>query len=371
MGGFEGATHINRHGQRQDMIAGTRHDAMALADYQILKQLGLGGARESVRWHLIEKKPGSYDFTSVEPIAAAAAETDIEVQWTLCHYGYPDGLDILSPDFISRFTDFALHTWRFLRDATKGPLLITPINEISFFTWAGCRDIMNPFAHGRDTEFKQQLVRATLACCRELLRHDDTVRFVFPEPIIHVVPPHDRPELAGNAHAQNESQFEAWEIITGRKYPELGGEERFLRIMGVNFYHANQWEFPSNRLRWEDTPRDPRWKPLWQMLADVSRRFDNRPLFIAETSHFGTGRPRWITEIGAEVLAAIDSGVPIQGICIYPVLDRYDWEDPTHWHSSGLIEVVVADGSYSRVLSPEYLGALQDVQRMFAERGFA
>ena len=57
-------------------------------------------------------------------------------------------------------------------------------------------------------------------------------------------------------------------MLAGVREPELGGHPRYLDIMGANFYHSNQWEFPDTRLRWEDTPRDARWKPFHRMLVD-------------------------------------------------------------------------------------------------------
>src|SRR5205814_4597880 len=72
LGGFECSTHHRRAGLRLDLIAATRHDQFALADYQRLRDVGIRTVREGVRWHLVEAKPGCYDFSSVKPIARAA-----------------------------------------------------------------------------------------------------------------------------------------------------------------------------------------------------------------------------------------------------------------------------------------------------------
>ena len=95
-----------------------------------------------------------------------------------------------------------------------------------------------------------------------------------------------------------------------------------------------------------------------------------RPIFVAETSHFGIGRPRWIREIAWEVYQARRYGTPVEGICIYPILDRYDWADPTHWHNSGLWDLAPDEnGSLRRVLNEEYAAALRCSQKMLAEIG--
>ncbi len=72
MGGFESACHINGQGRRLDMIGQTQHDIQAEQDYALVKSQGIQTVRDGVRWPLIEKKPGVYDFSSLEPMAAAA-----------------------------------------------------------------------------------------------------------------------------------------------------------------------------------------------------------------------------------------------------------------------------------------------------------
>src|SRR5262249_30745841 len=67
-GGFECSTHKRRSGKRLDLIAATKHDQFAHSDYRGLQEQGLRVAREGVRWHLVEKVPNHYDFSSVLPI---------------------------------------------------------------------------------------------------------------------------------------------------------------------------------------------------------------------------------------------------------------------------------------------------------------
>ncbi|RYI87935.1 MAG: beta-glucosidase, partial [Acetobacteraceae bacterium] len=53
LGGFECSTQRRRDGRRLDLIAGTRHDLMAVEDYRQLVEHGIKAARDGVRWHLI------------------------------------------------------------------------------------------------------------------------------------------------------------------------------------------------------------------------------------------------------------------------------------------------------------------------------
>ena len=63
MGGFESSCQINSEGARIDMIAELGHDVSAAADYRLLREAGLTGARDAVRWHLVDRG-GKYDWSS-------------------------------------------------------------------------------------------------------------------------------------------------------------------------------------------------------------------------------------------------------------------------------------------------------------------
>jgi hypothetical protein len=131
--------------------------------------------------------------------------------------------------------------------------------------------------------------------------------------------------------------------------------------MGLNYYHSNQWEHPDVRLRWDEEPRDDRWVPLRELLAEVYERY-RRPLFIGETSHFGAGRGGWLREVFDEVEQAIVGGVLMEGITLYPILDRPDWDDLEHWHNSGLWDLLPdEEGGLRRVLSEDYAAVLREL----------
>jgi beta-glucosidase/6-phospho-beta-glucosidase/beta-galactosidase len=351
MGGFECSTQVNRRGKRLDMIAAVGHDRQAEADYARLRQAGMATARDGLRWHLIDRN-GHYDWSSFEPMFAAARRTGVQVLWDLLHYGFPDGVDPFSTEFIHRFARFAAAATRFMRERSDDIPFFSPVNEISFFTWAACRDAMWPFAVGRDNEFKRQLVRAAIAAVDAIWSVDRRARICWPEPMIHVFPPRDCPDQAVQAAMEAESQFEAWDLI------RAAGPE-YLDIIGLNYYYGNQWEFGTRLfLDWEPEKRDDRWMPVPDMLANIHRRY-GRPMFMAETGHFGAGRAAWVLDIAADVDRAIAEGVPMEGICLYPIIDRFDWHDETHWHNSGLWNLRRnGNGQFDRVLHREYADAL-------------
>jgi len=298
----------------------------------------------------------------------AANKQGTQIIWTVCHYGWPDDLDIFSTEFIHRFERFCTTIARFR--ATHGDddvPFYTPINEISFLAWAaGYKGYIHPHARDRALELKRQLVRAAITGMEAIWAVQPNARFVHVDPLVHVVTPKAKPEKAQAAAAQREGQFQSWDMLAGRCCPELGGQDKYLDIMGLNFYHSNEWEHPDDRLRWEDNPRDPRWIPLHRLLEEVYLRY-RRPLFLAETSHFGVGRGPWIREIAEEICATLKIGVPLEGVCIYPILDRPDWENLNHWHNSGLWDLVPDNGILRRVLNEPYAADLRWAQNFVAE----
>ncbi len=362
LGGFESACHINGSGKRLDMIALTQHDVQVESDYARVREMGISSVREAVRWHLIEHG-GKFDFSSLASMVRAADAAGLQVGWTLCHYGWPQDIDIYAPEFIDRFARFCRETARFVKDHSDGIPCFTPINEISFVAWAIHTGVMFPYASGcagRAHLLKRQLVRAAIAGCEALWDIEPAARIVHVDPIIHIIAPSARPDLAPAAAAQRESQFEACDMLSGRAEPGLGGDSKYLDILGVNYYHSNQWEYLTNdRLHWH--LKDPRRMPLAEMLAGVYERY-RCPIFIAETSHVGIGRGEWIREIAGEVRLAIERGTPVGGICLYPIVDRPDWENFNHWHNSGLWDVEEKDGLLKRILCEEYAGDLRIAQ---------
>jgi beta-glucosidase/6-phospho-beta-glucosidase/beta-galactosidase len=286
------------------------------------------------------------------------------VIWNLCHYGWPDDTNLFSTAFVDRFARFCSEVARYFRAQSDDVPLYAPVNEMSFVSWAiGHRGWMFPHAVGRASEVKKQLVRAAIAGCEAVWSVDRRARFVHTDPLIHIIPPRDRPDLAEEAAAKTSWQFHVFDMLAGRIDPDLGGHPRYLDILGLNFYHANEWELPENRLRWEDTPRDERWVPLHRLLLEVHERY-RRPMIISETSHFGAGRVRWLREIIQEVRKALALGVGLEGVCIYPILDRPDWEDAEHWHNSGLWDLQRnGDDRLRRVLNEEYAAILRQAVR--------
>lgn len=323
MGGFECSTHRRWDGHRLDLIASSRHDQWAFQDYSALRKHGLITLRDGLRWHLIEATAGEYDWSSFLPMLKAAHEAQVEIIWDLSHYGIPDGLNIWRPEFVTRFARFAAETVRVIKNETGVTPLICPINEISFWAWAG-GDIalFNPMATGRALELKHQLVRATIAAIDAIREVDPSTRFITAEPLINVLPRIGHPAEKGPAEAYRQSQFEAFDMLVGESWPGLGGDPKYLDIIGLNYYSTNQWYLDGERL----SAASPGYRPLHDMLAEVYLRYGRRML-IAETGAEGESRSAWATHIFQETAKAQSKGIPLDGVCLYPVIDYPGWDD--------------------------------------------
>jgi hypothetical protein len=332
MGGFECASHQLLSGRRLDLTAATRHDRFVVQDYQRLHEYGIRVARDGISWHLIERSPYRYDFSSVLPMLRAARETETQIIWDLCHYGWPNDIDIFSAEFITRFAGMVRAFVHVLNEESDLPLFVAPLNEISFFAWAGGESAyLNPFASDRPHELKAQLVRAAIEGIEAAWSVNPRTRIVHTDPLINVVHNLARPEEFEVAEYYRLLMFQAWDMLAGRRRPELGGQEKYLDITGVNYYPNNQWlcgETSFHPERWLEVS-DPQYRPLSSLLREVYERY-HRPLFIAETGTESDARADWLRYVGSEVHQALDSKIPIEGICLYPIVDFPGWGDDRH-----------------------------------------
>jgi len=347
MGGFEGADHVNSRGVPLHMNSSNGHAALFAQDYAAMARLGLRTVRESIGWRVGTDAGGALDVARLHALSDAAQQHGLQVIWTLHHYGLPPGVDFFAADFAARFADFCDQVARALYGRSDRPPLYQPVNEISFLSWAvGHSNLVHPYqgeSTARGYELKCRLAQAALRGCDALWATQPQARMVHTDPLIHVVPDahaasaEQAQQWAAEAEALTQAQFEAWDMLCGRREPGLGGAPRYLDVLGINYYHGNQWCHPSNhRLYWHTG--DARRRSLEDLLETAWERY-GRPMFIAETGHVGAGRAGWLDDVASSVQRAMARGVPLQGICLYPVLDRPDWEDPAHWHHSGLWEI--------------------------------
>lgn len=337
--GFECSTHILSNGRRLDLVAATQHDVFAARDYRRLREIGIQTVREGLRWHLVEPERGKYDFTSALTHIEAARERGIQIVWDLMHFGWPEWLDIFAPEWPERLGQLALAFAKVLLVDTQNTPFIVPVNEISFTSWAG-GDVgyLNPFCLGRGTELKRQLIRGFINAANALRMQIPKVRLIAPDPVIHMVGDSSCSEDRYRAAAGTFSMFEAWDMLAGRREPELGGGPAYLDVIGINFYPHNQRRTTGEII--------PRWhcdyRPFREILREVAKRY-GRPMVVSETGAEGVDRAGWFAYIADEVTAAASAGADLRGVCLYPILNHPGWDDGRHCHN-GLWDYASPEG---------------------------
>jgi quercetin dioxygenase-like cupin family protein len=364
LGGFECSTHLTVEGHRLDVVAATQHDVLAREDYGLCRDIGIKAVRESARWPFIDRS-GVLDLNSVRKLACIGREEGMTLIWDLMHYGYPDDLDPFSNDFTERFAAYARAAASVVREETEGEMWFTPINEISYSAWAaGEVGYMAPFAKGRGPDYKRALVRAAIVGTNAIWEIDPGAHILTVDPLVHIHAPAGRPDLKPEAeHFNARVVTEAFDMLCGHIEPELGGSRAHLGVVGFNYYAGNQWtigtpDVPQRFLGWDD----PEWIPLSDLLVGFQERYGG-PLMLAESGSSSDGRAIWLEHLTEEVQRALELGVDLQGICLYPIVSSPDWEDPTAFFDGGIFDVAPqSDGTLMRILSQTVAEALRNAQ---------
>jgi hypothetical protein len=367
MAGYECTDKLNAFGNRVDFLNVTGHLDMIDEDYARLKRFNISTVREGIRWSHIEKKPYQYDWSAVTVMIESAKRHGIQQIWDMCHFGFPDDLTPLHPMFARRFAALCRAFVVYYRSINPAStLIITPINEVSFLSWLGgdARGT-SPYCINMGWEVKYYLMRAYIEGVAAMKEIDPGIRILTTEPLVNMVPPLDATAEQKTAAAEaHECQYQVLDILSGRICPELGGKPEYLDILGFNFYYNNQWINGTGQfLPWANEEPDPRFKPLSDLLIDCYRRY-GRPIALTETSHPGEHRPNWIEKIGKEATIVLEKDIPLWGICLYPIIDRPDWDDLSTWHGSGLWDADMQHGTPKRILYTPYADALLEAQAL-------
>jgi hypothetical protein len=322
MGGFECSAHRRKDGKRLDLQATTEHDRFAEADFAALRRIGILSFRDGLRWHAIEARRNVYEWGNAETLIEAARMTRSDVIWDLCHYGWPDWLDVWSEEFPSRFAAFASAAAEHIVERGLAPKFCL-INEISFMAWAGGEVAhFYPGQRGRGAELKAQLCRAVIAAAQAIRSTTPDAMFISAEPLIHVLSHSVSKKVRAAATAYCASQYEALDMLLGMRNAEMSGDQALIDVVGLNFYPENQWYLNGPTIPFGHHD----FRPLRLMLQDTYARY-GKPLLISETGAENSCRASWLHYVCGEVDAAAAAGVPILGVCIYPVLEYPGWDN--------------------------------------------
>jgi beta-glucosidase/6-phospho-beta-glucosidase/beta-galactosidase len=364
LSGFECSVFDWKHKGRRNLVAETQHDRHVDGDYALLRRLGIAVAREGIPWPMVDKG-GSYDFSVIDPMIDAMRREQILPIWDLFHYGYPDDLDPFSETFTERFAAYCRAAAQYVCARLRGPYFFTPVNEITFYSFAGGEwGWVAPYANTRTQRFelRRALCKAAIAGVHAIREVELGARMVNIDPLVQVVAPRDRPDQQQAAWEEtNVDTFLAWDILYGKVHPELGGSPEILDIVGANNYSFGQMEYREHGPHAALPPDDDRIKPLCDLLRTVWERY-RRPMIIGETSGMNEGREDWLRDVMDESLAAVHEGMDLHGICLFPAVDMPDWHTG-EWLHNGLCDVKPDGDILNRVECMPYIDELRRWQK--------
>jgi beta-glucosidase/6-phospho-beta-glucosidase/beta-galactosidase len=285
--------------------------------------------------------------------------------WDLCHYGYPDDLDPFTDAFTDRFAAYCKAVAAYVVPKLHGPHFFTPINEITYFSFIGGEwGWVAPYKNSKEDRYRLRLAlcKAAIAGVKAIRSVAPDARMVHIDPLVQVVAPKDRPDLQEAArHETYVDTFLAWDILYGKEHPELGGAPELLDIVGANNYSFGQMEYREQGPHEALAPDDERIKPLCEMMHWVWDRY-KRPMIIGETSGLNEGREDWLRDVMDESLAAVEAGIDLHGVCLFPAVDMPDWHTGK-WLNNGLCDVVPEGGVLKRVACEPYIAELRRWQK--------
>jgi hypothetical protein len=86
-------------------------------------------------------------------------------------------------------------------------------------------------------------------------------------------------------------------------------------------------------------------------------------MLLTETGSESPNGAGWLRYVGGEVRAARRDGVPVEGVCLYPVMDYPGWDNSRHCHC-GLFRT--DDAWRTRTLDEELLDQVYEEQALLA-----
>jgi hypothetical protein len=280
---------------RQDEVHLIRHDEFLEIDYQLMVSAGCVGIRDAARWYISNPAPGVYDWTWLDEVVTTAEKYQLKLYLDLWHYGYPDWMDILSPEAPLQFADFAYQI------ARRYPSLqyYCVCNEPSLLVELGGRKgKWSPFLHKADpSAFRRQVSRMIIEASKSILQVKPDAVLVIPEP------------WHATDRISEDYQAAVIDTVLGLRDPELGGCDDLVTIIGLNHY------------------RDSTLPPFHRLLINAQKRWPSKRLWITETSGPPKGwqQAEWLWWMLTETRLAAMSGIDIPVFTWAPAISMYDW----------------------------------------------
>ena len=336
VGAFE-STYLPGHDR--DIVETTGHDVCWRQDLELLASAGVRRLRYPVRWHRVEAEEGTFDWSGTDRVLGFLRDRGFRPIVDLVHHtSYPRWLagGFADPRFGAAYLRYAEAF------ALRYPWVAeyTLFNEpFSTLFLSGHEGVWPPYQRGLPN-FVGQILNVLPAVAQAsdlfagLLPH---ARHVWVDTCEH----HTGSGAAGAAYAAmaNERRFLVIDAFLGRGYDRDGawgaalkeaGGERLLElapgridVLGLDYYAHCQWHFgPGGGV--VPTP-DP--LPLAEQIRLYWQRY-KLPCLLAETNirGYASDRATWFKYVLEQCELARSSGVPLEGMCWFPIIDSTDWD---------------------------------------------
>jgi hypothetical protein len=209
---------------------------------------------------------------------------------------------------------------------------------------------------------RYNLCKAAICGVKAIREVKAEARIIHIDPLVQVVAPREKPYQSPSAnHETYVDTFLAWDILCGKEHPELGGSPEILDIVGANNYSFGQMEYRPEGPHAALPPDDDRIIPLCELMKRVWDRYQ-RPMIIGETSGMKEGRTAWLKDVMEESLAAVDMGIDLHGICLFPAVDMPDWHTG-EWLKNGICDLERVGDDLCRTVHQPYVDELRRWQK--------
>jgi beta-glucosidase len=336
IGAFE-STYLPGHDT--DIAETTGHDLNWKQDLELLAAAGVSRLRYPVRWHRVEAEEGAYHWSETDRILNHLRDRGFSPIVDLVHHtSYPRWLagGFADPRFGTAYLRYAeafalRYPW-----TTEYTLFNEPFSTLFL---SGHEAIWPPY-HSGLSGFVGQILNVLPAVAQASLLFAELLpnaRHVWVDTCEY----HTGSDPSGRAYAAlaNERRFLVIDSFLGRGYDPDGpladplreaGGERLLELtpgridtLGLDYYAHCQWNFGAGG----GSAPTPNPLPLAEQILHYWQRY-RLPCILTETNirGYASDRATWFKYVLEQCELARSQGVPLDGMCWFPVIDSTDWD---------------------------------------------
>lgn len=330
-----------------DEYALTQHYEFWRSDFDLVAASGVQALRWGIPWYRVQPKPKQWDWRWTDEVLDYLVNVKrITPILDLMHYGTPLWLEnsFINASYPARVAEYAAAVAERYGSLVQ---IYTPLNEPTINAhYCGRRGEWPPYLHGEDGYFK-----VMLALARGMVLTTQAIKSQQPDAVTVQVEAvgyrwAKNPRLAQRVALENEAQFLAFDLCTGRVggehllYPYLqehGVSDRDLEwfcthavkfdVYGANFYPWSYSPMIERSQRIHFVRHATAGSALGQVLRMVHDRYQ-MPIMVTETSAHANvaGRQLWMDETIAAVRTLRSQGIPIVGYTWFPLLSLFRWD---------------------------------------------